>query len=111
MLEHKFYCRMWQESFHQPAVGGPDDDLYQKLGRYVRAIACVSSRPFAVPVGLTAEVTGLAPETVGFYLGQLLHHDVLRIHRSGVPGRYTRYVFGPGGVRRRSSVSKTYQAC
>jgi hypothetical protein len=92
-----FYRRAWKESPNQPKVAGPDSFFYQRLGRYCRAVACVATFPFAVPVGITAEVTGIAPKFVGLYLGQLVRNHVLRVVRAGEPGRYTRYQFvAPG---------------
>jgi hypothetical protein len=88
-----FYRRAWEHVKEQPKVAGPGSFFYQQLGRYCRAIACVATHPFAVPVGVTAEVTGIAPKFVGRYLGELVSNDVLRVVRPGGPGRYTRYEF------------------
>lgn len=95
MYEHHvaFYARAWEHVKDQPKVAGPDSFFYQQVGRYCRAIACVATRPFAVPVGITAEVTGIAPKFVGIYLGELVSNEVLRVVQPGGPGRYTRYEF------------------
>jgi hypothetical protein len=45
------YRRLWSESLTQPEV------------------ACEATRPFAVPVGITAQVSGLNPEFVGRWCG------------------------------------------
>lgn len=93
-----FYRQAWQEVPYQPHLKGLADPWLQFVGRYVRAIACKVSGPFAVPVGLTAAATGMNPEYVGKCLGELVRHNVLRVEQRGEPGRYTRYVFGPGGI-------------
>ena len=89
------YRRIWEQSLStQPQVDGPADYWYQRLGQFARAIACESTYPFALPVGVTAEVTGIGKEFVGSYLGRLVQHGVLRVASRGEPGRYTRYVWG-----------------
>ncbi len=97
MMQVEFYRRAWQSAPSQPRVGGSGDHWYQRLGRYCRAIACATRGPFAVPVGLTAEATGLDAGFVGRCLGELVRHDVLRVVQQGTPGRFKRYVFGQGG--------------
>lgn len=93
MNELAQYRRFWEEATTQPPVTGPDDFWFQQLARYVRAIACEATRPFAIPVGITAEVAGLSPEFVGAQLGELVHHGVIRVVEYGAPGKRTRYAW------------------
>jgi hypothetical protein len=94
----EFYRAAWDRVRDQPKVAGPDSFFYQQLGRYCRAIACAATRPYAVPVGITAQVTGINPRFVGAYLGELVRNKVLRVVRPGSEGCYTRYEFANGRV-------------
>src|SRR5262245_34860576 len=96
----EFYRHAWAEAGNQPKVAGPNSFFYQRIGRYCRAIACVATRPFAVPVGVTSEVTGLTKQFVGECLGQLVRNDVLKVVTPGAPGRFTRYRYVNAAGRR-----------
>jgi hypothetical protein len=102
------YRRLWTESLKQPEVAGPCGDYwYGRVGQFARAIACEATRPFAVPVGITAKVSGLNPAFVGRYVGQLVRNGVLKVVERGAPGRYTLYLYGRSGAPKASSSSLT----
>jgi hypothetical protein len=95
-----FYRQAWHDGQFQPniPVPGSNDRDFQRMARYCRAIACSSGIPFPVPVGITAQVSGYAPQVVGRYLGELVFRKVIRVVERGGPGRFTRYAW-VGGPR------------